>query len=89
MDAAGLEPVDVENLRRHYALTLNHWTERFEASTERLRTVAGEKRWRIWRLYLAGCAHGFANNWVSVHQILAVKAGTNSLPLTRNYIYSD
>jgi len=87
MCAAGLEPADVENLRRHYALTLGHWAERFEANGERLRAIAGEKRWRIWRMYLAGCAHGFTQNWIALHQILAVKAGADALPLTRDYIY--
>jgi len=87
MCGAGLEPVDVENLRRHYVYTLNHWTERFEQQSDRLRAIAGEKRYRIWRLYLAGCAYGFAQNWISLHQILAVKAGFGALPLTRDYIY--
>jgi cyclopropane-fatty-acyl-phospholipid synthase len=87
MCGAGLEPVDVENLRRHYAYTLNHWTERFEQQADRLRTIAGEKRYRIWRLYLAGCAYGFAQNWMTLHQILAVKAGAGALPLTRDYMY--
>jgi cyclopropane-fatty-acyl-phospholipid synthase len=87
MSAAGLEPLDLENLRRHYAMTLTHWTERFEAAGERLKAIAGEKRWRIWRLYLGGCAHGFAHQWLAVHQMLAVKAGTDPLPLTRDYMY--
>jgi cyclopropane-fatty-acyl-phospholipid synthase len=89
MCAAGLEPVDVENLRRHYALTLTHWSERFEANSEQLRELAGEKRWRIWRMYLAGCAYGFAHEWMQLHQILAVKSGSGSstLPLTRDYMY--
>lgn len=87
ISAAGLEPVDVENLRRHYAITLNHWSQRFEAAGERLRELVGEKRWRIWRIYLAGCAHGFAHDWISVHQILAVKSGTTVQPLTREYVY--
>jgi cyclopropane-fatty-acyl-phospholipid synthase len=87
MCAAGLEPVDVENLRRHYAITLGHWTERFERASEQLRTLAGEKRYRIWRAYLAGCAYGFAHNWVAVHQVLAVKVNADALPLTRGYMY--
>ncbi|MBI3524030.1 MAG: class I SAM-dependent methyltransferase [Betaproteobacteria bacterium] len=87
MCAAGLEPVDVENLRRHYALTLTHWVERFEAAGEQVKIIAGEKRWRIWRTYLAGCAHGFANNWMTLYQILAVKGRANDLPLTRDYMY--
>ena len=89
MCTAGLDPVDVENLRRHYALTLTHWSERFEANSQQLRDIAGEKRWRIWRMYLAGCAYGFAQEWVAIHQSLAVKsgAGTRALPLTRDYMY--
>ncbi len=89
MCAAGLEPVDVENLRRHYALTLTHWSERFEAHGQQLREIAGDKRWRIWRMYLAGCAYGFANEWMALHQILAVKGGSDggALPLTRDYMY--
>ncbi|MFN3397349.1 MAG: class I SAM-dependent methyltransferase [Sulfurimicrobium sp.] len=87
MSATGLEPVDVENLRRHYALTLTHWAERFEAAGEKLKNIAGEKRWRIWRVYLAGCAHGFAQEWMSIHQVLAVKSGANTQPLTRDYMY--
>lgn len=90
MCSAGLEPVDIENLRRHYALTLTHWAERFEANSDELRRIAGDKRWRIWRLYLAGCAYAFAQEWMALHQILAVKSGSSTrvLPLTREYMYS-
>jgi cyclopropane-fatty-acyl-phospholipid synthase len=88
--AAGLEMVDVENLRRHYAMTTQHWSQRFERNGEQLRLMVGEKRYRIWRAYLAGCALGFSHNWISIHQILAVKAGTKHypLPLTRDYMYA-
>ncbi len=89
MCAAGLEPVDVENLRRHYAITLTHWADRFETHGARLREIAGDKRWRIWRMYLAGCAYAFAQEWVALHQVLAVKSGSSDrvLPLTRDYMY--
>jgi len=87
MAAAGLEPVDVENLRRHYALTLKHWAERFETAGQALKDIAGEKRWRIWRVYLAGCAHGFDRHWMAIHQVLAVKSGAGVLPFTREYMY--
>ena len=92
MAASGLEAVDVENLRRHYTLTLNHWVERFEAAGEKCRDIAGEKRWRIWRAYLAGCAYGFAHNWMAIYQVLVVKAtngAVNPLSLTRDYMYED
>jgi cyclopropane-fatty-acyl-phospholipid synthase len=90
MCAAGLEPVDVENLRRHYALTLTHWCERFESHSAQLREIGGDKRWRIWRMYLAGCAYAFAQEWMALHQIVAVKSGSSAaaLPLTRDYMYA-
>jgi cyclopropane-fatty-acyl-phospholipid synthase len=60
MSAGGLEVTDVESLRRHYARTTELWASRLEAAADRARAIAGEKRYRIWSLYLAGCAHGFA-----------------------------
>ena len=90
MAAAGLEVMDVETLRLHYARTLTHWSRRLEARLEQAHALAGRKRTRIWRLYLAGCAHAFARNWVSIHQVLAVKSanpGRNPLPWTRDYMY--
>jgi cyclopropane-fatty-acyl-phospholipid synthase len=90
MGAAGLEVMDSETLRLHYAKTLEHWSARLEANLEKARGFAGEKRLRIWRAYLAGCAHAFAQGWVSIQQVLAVKSGDparNPLPWTREYMY--
>ena len=88
MATAGLEATDVENLRRHYALTLAHWSRRYEAAAERIRPLVGEQRFRTWRVYLAGCAYAFAHRWIAVHQVLAVKgSGTDPLPMTRDYMY--
>lgn len=90
LGAAGLEATDVENLRLHYALTLKHWSERFEANADKLSEIAGEKRFRVWRCYLAGCAHGFDANWIALHQIVATKPASlqhQILPLTRDYMY--
>jgi cyclopropane-fatty-acyl-phospholipid synthase len=90
MTEAKLEVMDVETLRLHYARTLSHWSRRLEANLEAARAYAGERRTRIWRLYLAGCAHAFAQNWVTIHQVLAVKPADparNTLPWTRDYMY--
>jgi cyclopropane-fatty-acyl-phospholipid synthase len=90
MAAAGLEVMDVETLRLHYAKTLWHWSNRLEAVLDAARRYAGEKRLRIWRTYLAGCARAFEQRWVSIQQVLAVKtenAAFNPLPWTREYIY--
>ena len=90
MSAAGLETMDVETLRLHYARTLALWSGRLEANRDRARELAGEKRLRIWRVYLAGCAHAFERRWVTVNQVLAVKTADpagNPLPWSRDYMY--
>ena len=88
---AGLEVVDVENLRLHYARTLEHWSARLEEQLEQASQLVPEQALRIWRLYLAGCAYGFARGWMNLHQILAVKPradGSHELPWTRADLYS-
>jgi cyclopropane-fatty-acyl-phospholipid synthase len=93
MAAAGLEITDAESLRRHYALTCDAWVGALAAHHERAVQEAGEKRTRIWQIYLAGCAYGFAHGWMNIYQLLACKAGLtlshnhHPLPLTRDYMY--
>jgi cyclopropane-fatty-acyl-phospholipid synthase len=89
LSAAGLELVDAESLRRHYALTLRHWSDAFERRFDQLEALAGTQRARIWRIYLAGCAHAFARGWINIYQLLAIRSerGSSPLPLTRDYIY--
>ena len=90
MAAAGLEVVDAEALREHYARTLWKWTEDIEANAEAARREAGEERYRVWRVYLAGSAHAFDRGWLSLWQILAGKPlpdGKLPHPLTRRYMY--
>lgn len=87
---AGLEVVDVESLRLHYAKTLNHWSENLENQLHRAAALVPEKTLRIWRLYLAGCAYAFTKGWINLHQILAVKPfadGHHQLPWTRDDMY--
>jgi cyclopropane-fatty-acyl-phospholipid synthase len=90
MGAADLEVMDVETWRLHYARTLHRWSERLEANLDTARAFAGEKRARIWRTYLAGCAHAFERGWVSIQQVLATKSDDprkNPLPFSRDYMY--
>ena len=84
-----LEALDVENLRRHYARTCALWTDNFEANAVQLRALAGDKRFRIWHVYLAGCSYAFEQDWISLYQIVCGKAGRRSqaLPWSRRYMY--
>jgi cyclopropane-fatty-acyl-phospholipid synthase len=88
--AQGLEVVDGEALREHYAKTLWQWVERLEANAEAARAEVGEEKFRIWRIYMAGSAHAFDRGWLSLWQLLAGKPLANGRlphPLTRDYMY--
>ncbi len=89
MQQGALEAYDVENLRRHYARTCAMWTDNFEAKADQVRALAGDKRFRIWHVYLAGCSYAFEQDWISLYQIVCGKAGrkTAALPWSRNYMY--
>jgi len=71
METAGFELLDVESLRRHYALTLRHWVRSMETHKDQAVRVAGEKIYRLWRLYMAGSAWYFEEGSLSVYQALA------------------
>jgi len=89
MQQGGLEAFDVENLRRHYAKTCAMWADNFEAKADDIRKITDEKRYRIWRVYLAGSAHGFNQDWISLYQVVCGKSNRHAdvLPQSRRYIY--
>ena len=91
MASQGLECVDAEALREHYAKTLWHWVDNLESHADEARREVGEERFRVWRIYMAGSAHAFDRGWLSLWQILAGKPladGRLPHPLTRNYMYA-
>jgi len=91
MAEQGLEVIDAEALRPHYAKTLWRWCERLEANAEAARAEIGEEKYRVWRIYLAGSAHAFDRGWLSLWQLLAGKPlpdGRLPHPLTRDYMYA-
>ena len=73
MADAGLEALDVENLRPHYARTLWAWSDALEAALDRAAQFTGPQVVRAYRLYLAGSAMSFEQGWISLHQILAAR----------------
>jgi cyclopropane-fatty-acyl-phospholipid synthase len=89
---AGLELVDAEALREHYAKTLWNWVERLERNADAARAEVGEEKFRVWRIYMAGSAHAFDRGWLSLWQLLAGKPLTDGRlphPLTRDFIYQN
>jgi cyclopropane-fatty-acyl-phospholipid synthase len=85
----GLSVLDVENLRLHYARTCRHWLERYEAVSDKVRTMFSDESFvRMWRLYLAGSIAAFNTGSLQLFQVLFTKQENNAIPLTREYIYS-
>jgi len=97
MEACGLEIVDIENLRRHYALTLDAWTERFDRNWEKIQALDpkrfDERFRRVWRTYLVSCAEMFRSPCSRTHlfQIVYSKGSINkdNYPMSRAFLYAD
>jgi cyclopropane-fatty-acyl-phospholipid synthase len=95
MDRHGLEILDIENLRRHYVLTLEAWAERFDAQWHAIHALDperfNERFRRIWRTYLIGCAEMFraANGMTGLFQITFGKGvrTPETYPMTRDFLY--
>lgn len=90
--SAMLEPrafsvIDVENLRLHYALTLEHWLRRYEDARESVRAQFDVHFIRSWRLYLAGSLAAFRTGELELFQVLFTREGNNGMPWTRAQLY--
>ncbi|NOX75308.1 MAG: class I SAM-dependent methyltransferase [Gammaproteobacteria bacterium] len=70
MEKAGFEVIDVEGLRRHYALTLRNWVKSLETNREQAISMVGEASYRVWRLYMSGSAYYFDEGSINVFQVL-------------------
>ncbi len=91
-EAAGFEIRDVENLREHYARTLGHWLRRLESHYLQVLSFVDEATYRVWRLYMAGSAHGFRRGHLAIYQTLLSKLdafGQSDVPLTRHDWYGN
>jgi cyclopropane-fatty-acyl-phospholipid synthase len=95
---AGLEPVDVESLRPHYAKTLWAWSDALEAQLGAARGLTTDTVLRAYRLYLAGSAMCFERAWLSLYQMLSarrngdvesgpMRGAQSAYPFNRGYMY--
>ena len=89
-ERSGFEVCDVENLREHYARTLQHWVKRLEEHRAEAIQLANEVTYRTWRFYMAASAYGFEAGYINVNQTLLAKPdhGQSHLPLSRADLYS-
>jgi cyclopropane-fatty-acyl-phospholipid synthase len=87
MGENGFVPEDIENLRLHYAATLDEWARRFEANAEQIENMFDQRFVRMWRMFLYGSAASFRWGDLRLYQILFTNGLSNSLPWTREYLY--
>jgi cyclopropane-fatty-acyl-phospholipid synthase len=90
-ERAGFEVRDVENLREHYARTLRRWVANLERNAVTAIDATSERVYRVWRLYMAGCAQGFRSGRMGVFQSVLAKPhvdGSVEIPATRRELYA-
>ncbi|MBS0013449.1 MAG: class I SAM-dependent methyltransferase [Desulfobacterales bacterium] len=93
MAVHGLEILDIENLRRHYALTLDQWAARFDENWAMIHSynpqLFNERFRRTWRAYLHFCAEFFRtpNSVLRLYQITFCKGNTTDYPMDRGFLY--
>lgn len=96
MERNGLEVIDIENLRRHYAPTLDAWAERFERRWPEIHALDparfDERFRRVWHSYLVGCAEMFRSTagYTHLFQIVFSKGNVSaaSYPMSRRHLYA-
>lgn len=85
----GLSVLDVENIRLHYAKTLEWWLQRYEENVDAVRDMFDETFVRAWRLYLTGSIAAFLNGTLQLFQVLYARHGAKTVPWTRAHVYRD
>jgi len=81
--------LDVENLRLHYALTLEHWLQRYEQNIDEVRGMFDEKFIRTWRLYLSASIASFRTGSLQLFQVVFTNGRNNEVPWTRDKLYQS
>ena len=79
--------LDVENIRLHYAKTLEWWHTLYERIADRVAKMFDERFVRMWRLYLLGSQAAFNVGELQLFQVVFAPGRNNQIPWTRADIY--
>jgi cyclopropane-fatty-acyl-phospholipid synthase len=88
-EGPGFAVVDVENLRLHYAKTIEHWLERYDRHEDEVRRMFDDFFVRTWRLYLAASIANFRAGALHLYQVLFARPSKTDLAWTRAYLYRN
>ena len=81
--------LDVENLRLHYARTLQEWLARYDGAYDEVLNQFDDEFGRAWRLYLAGSQAAFLIGALQLFQVSFTRERNNTLPWSRQHLYTD
>ena len=84
-EPARLIAADVETLRLHYGMTLDHWYDRTVAAKDAIVALYDERFFRMWTFYLAGARAAFIHGNLCNYQIQYIR-DRRALPITRDYM---
>ncbi len=76
---------DLEILRLHYAQTLAHWIQRFEANRDKIEVMYDETFGRMWEFYLISAEMMFRTGSQLVFHIQLARK-RDAVPIVRDYI---
>lgn len=83
----GFSVLDVENLRLHYARTLEHWLYRFDKAEDKVLSMFDKVFVRAWRLYLSGSIAAFLSGNLQLFQVVFSRERDNTIAWTREHMY--
>ncbi len=86
MERSGLWQTDLEVWRLHYAYTLRHWRDRFEANLDKIAAMYDARFIAMFRYYFAVCIAAFEYQMQGVYQIQLAHR-RDAVPLTRDYLH--
>ncbi len=88
IEKTDLTVTDVEVLRLHYAQTLRHWSDRFNANIDKARALYDDRFVRMWQYYLTVAELSFRVEKLAVFQF-QIARDKGAVPITRDYLYRD
>ena len=89
MEPWNFSVLDIENLRLHYARTLEHWLQRYEEHAEEVEAMFDRTFLRAWRLYLTGSIAAFRTGELQLFQALFTRHDNNDLRYSRAHLYKE
>jgi cyclopropane-fatty-acyl-phospholipid synthase len=85
IEKSWLWTTDIEILRLHYAMTLDHWYKRVIDQKAEIINLYDERFYRMWTFYLASALIAFEHDGHCNAQIQLART-RNAVPLTRDYM---